>query len=359
MSDGQNMRILHIITNTELGGAQRVCIDLANSAMKEGFKVAVASAQGGYLWESLPEGILQYPIPTLVKPINPIKDIRAYTSIKKIIQKFEPAIIHLHSSKVGILGRLASIGSKAKIIYTIHGFDSIRLQHRKFLPLERIFQKLTDYIVPVSKYDYENLINEKITKNLITIPNGVVKPKEKKYLPNNERFKDKKIILTIARISPPKRLDIFISVAGQFDPNKYLFIWVGGSTHKTLDELHTEYKIPENVIITGHLTDANFYLHICDIFVLFSDYEGLPMTILEAMAQSKPIIASNVGGISELVTKENGYLIQTEKEAVNAIKKTIDNPELLESMGKASYTLWEKNFSLESMWKKYKTVYES
>ena len=83
------------------------------------------------------------------------------------------------------------------------------------------------------------------------------------------------------------------------------------------------------------------------------------MTILEAMAQSKPIIASNVGGISELVTKENGYLIQTEKEAVNAIKKTIDNPELLESMGKASYTLWEKNFSLESMWKKYKTVYES
>ena len=214
------MKILHIITNTELGGAQRVCIDLANSAMKEGFKVAVASAQGGYLWESLPEGILQYPIPTLVKPINPIKDIRAYTSIKKIIQKFEPAIIHLHSSKVGILGRLASIGSKAKIIYTIHGFDSIRLQHRKFLPLERIFQKLTDYIVPVSKYDYENLINEKITKNLITIPNGVVKPKEKKYLPNNERFKDKKIILTIARISPPKRLDIFISVAGLEGYNK-------------------------------------------------------------------------------------------------------------------------------------------
>ena len=353
------MKVLQIITNTELGGAQRVCIDLALSAHKDNFTVAVASSEGGYLWDNLPKEIIQYPIPFLIKPIHFIKDLRVLLKIRSIIKKYKPDVTHLHSSKIGILGRLAAIGLKTKVIYTVHGFDSIRLNHRKFIHLERIFQQFTDYIVPVSEYDFNNLLKEKITKNLITIQNGVSIPCEKKHLSNNEKLKNKKIILTTARISPQKRFDFFISVARQFDPNEYIFIWIGGSTDKTLDELHTEYEIPENVIVTDHLTDANSYVHICDIFVLFSNYEGLPMTILEAMAQSKPIIASNVGGVSELVTKDNGFLIQTETEAVNAIKTLIDNSTFLESMGKASFDLYMKEFSLESMWKKYKKLYEA
>lgn len=354
------MKILHIITNTELGGAQKVCIDLCRSAIADGQEVAVASMDGGYLWEQLPPEVTQFHLTNMVKPIKPKKDVKVLSELKKVKKEYKPDIIQLHSSKAGVLGRAVGLGMSKKVVYTVHGFDSIRLVHRVFLPLERILQSYCGGIVGVSEYDSNNLKSEKIKRNVTTIYNGISEKaiKKEKSFPFSTR--GKKVVLTIARIAPPKNLELFLNTARQFDQKKYLFVWIGGSPDKTIDDIKKEYNVPDNVILMGDVPDASRYINLCDLFVLFSNFEGLPMTIIEAMSQKKAVVASDVGGIHELVDSSNGALIDnTEEQAVSEIKKILDDSKLRKSMEESSYSKYKKDFTLEKMYNSYKDLYLS
>lgn len=350
------MKILHIITNTELGGAQSVCISLANMASDEGNIVAVASMEGGYLWDNLFPSVIQFKIKNMIKPISLLPDLKCYFELKKVINTFSPDIIHLHSSKAAVLGRLAGKKYKKNIVYTVHGFDSIRIYHKIFLPLECFLQKRCGAIVAVSYYDEKNLRKEKITHNLQTIQNGIIRYEEKAVKPFDSAGY-KKVVMTIARIAYPKNLDSFLSVASNPAMKGYLFVWVGGSVEKSMDEIKEEYYIPSNVLLLGDYPNASGILPYCDLFVLFSNYEGLPMTIIEAMAHKKAIVASNVGGIPELVDETNGVLVNSDSEAVTAIDKLLNKPELIEIMGQSSFKKYMQFFTMENMWKKYRSLY--
>lgn len=350
------MKILHIITNTELGGAQKVCIELCHSAVNEGNTVAVASMAGGYLWKQLPESCLQFQLKHVVKPIRPLKDVLAFFELKKILRAFNPDIIHLHSSKAGVLGRIASFPHCRRVVYTVHGFDSIRLKYRVFLPLEKILQHFCGAIVGVSDYDNKNLYNEKIKKHVSTVYNGI----DENMVAKAAQFPvkiDKKIVMTIARISPPKKIQMFLDVAEKLP--EYQFVWFGGSPDHSVEELSLIYKIPKNVVLLGDILNASCYIHFCDLFVLFSNFEGLPMTIIEAMSQKKAIVASNVGGIYELVDNSNGCLIDNDVDtACDAIRNILSNDQLRFKMEKASYMKFKNSFTLEKMWSGYKSIYE-
>ena len=351
------MKILHIITNTELGGAQKVCIDLCRSAVSDGNSVAVTSMDGGYLWEQLPSETVKFKLKNMVKPIKPKKDILVFFELKKVIKQFNPDIIHLHSSKAGVLGRLAAFPYCHQVVYTVHGFDSIRLKYRVFLPLEKILQNFCGAIVGVSDYDNKNLRLEKITKNVTTVYNGI---DEKSIFPSLQFpvKTDKKIVMIIARISPPKKIQMFLEVAEKLPD--YQFIWFGGSPDYSTEELFSVYRIPENVNLLGDVQNASSYIHFCDLFVLFSNFEGLPMTIIEAMSQKKAVVASNVGGIYELVDDSNGRLIENDIDsACNAIREIFSDDDLRLKMEEASYQKFLQNFTLEKMWNGYKSIYEN
>ncbi|MGI5084575.1 glycosyltransferase [Treponema putidum] len=351
------MKILHIITNTELGGAQTVCISLANMASDEKNTVAVASMEGGYLWDNLSSSVIQFKIKNMIKPISLLPDLKCYFELKKVINEFSPDIIHLHSSKAGTLGRLAGFKYRKKIIYTVHGFDSIRLHHRFFLPIERFLQRFCAAIVAVSKYDEKKLYKEKITKNIKMIYNGISLISADSLKPFDSSLY-KKVIMTIARISRQKRFQSFLSVASDPSMKDYLFVWVGGSADKSMDEIKKEYSIPSNVFLLGDYPDASSLLPYCDLFVLFSNYEGLPMTIIEAMAQKKAIVASNVGGIPELVDVANGALIKTDDDAVKAISNILQDDNKKAKMEKASFKKFSKFFTLDIMWENYRNLYK-
>ena len=350
------MKILHIITNTELGGAQKVCIDLCRSAVASGNAVAVASMAGGYLWSQLPGEVEQFKLKNMVKPIKPKKDLKIFFELKKIIRQFKPDVIHLHSSKAGVLGRLVAFPHCRRVVYTVHGFDSIRLKYRVFLPLEKILQHFCGAIVGVSDYDNKNLHSEKIKKNVITVYNGI----DEKSILKADTFPvktDKKIVMTVARIAPPKNIQLFLDVANRLP--EYQFVWFGGSPEHTTEELPNVYKVPENVVLLGDVPNASSYIHFCDLFVLFSNFEGLPMTIIEAMSQKKAVVASNVGGIYELVDDTNGALIENDVNiACEAIKKILDNPKTNSNMEFKSYEKYSNSFTLEKMWNGYKEIYE-
>lgn len=351
------MKILHIITNTELGGAQKVCIDLCRSAIKDGNSVAVTSMEGGYLWEQLPSEVIQFKLKNMVKPINPKKDLRVFLELKTVVKHYKPDIIHLHSSKAGVLGRLIAFPHCQRVVYTVHGFDSIRLKYRVFLPLEKILQNFCGAIVGVSDYDNKNLHSEKIKKHVSTVYNGI----DEKSVHRANVFPiktNKKIVMTIARIAPPKNIKLFLDVAARL--KDYHFIWFGGSPEYSAEELPSVFKISENVTLLGDIPNASSYIHFCDLFVLFSNFEGLPMTVIEAMSQKKAVVASNVGGIYELVDDSNGCLIKNDvDEACNAINRILSDNNLRKKMEENSYNKYKESFTLEKMWNGYKSIYES
>lgn len=351
------MKILHIITNTELGGAQKVCIDLCRSAVKDGNSVAVASMTGGYLWEQLPVEAVKFKLRNMVKPIKPKKDLKVFFELKAVIKQFAPDIIHLHSSKAGVLGRLAAFPHCHRVVYTIHGFDSIRLKYRIFLPFEKILQNFCGAIVGVSDYDNKNLKSERIIKNVSTVYNGIDKKSISPAFQLSVKT-DKKIVMTIARISPPKKIQMFLDVAEKL--NEFQFVWLGGSPEYSTEKFLSVYKIPENVTLLGDVQNASNYIHFCDLFVLFSNFEGLPMTIIEAMSQKKAVVASNVGGIYELVDNLNGALVENDVDsACEYIRYILSNDELRSKMEVCSYQKFQNMFTLEKMWNSYKEIYKN
>lgn len=332
------MRILQVITLCELGGAQSVVVNLANSLCEE-HEVLVAAGDGdGKMFELLDSRIQTKKIDSLLRQISPVNELKTIIEFRNLYKEFKPDIIHLHSSKAGLLGRLSF--PKAKIVYTVHGFDSIRKAHRVFLPLEKALQRRCASIVAVSRYDYANLLQEGIRNNVSYIHNGVPQqPQEKAF----SEIPYEKKVLSIARMAPPKRFDLFIAVAEKHPDIG--FIWIGNQTIP-------EYELPPNVFLEGNVPNASRFIGSADVFMLLSDFEGLPMVLIESLAAGTPVIASNVGGISEIIEKEVGAVVSNNVECISNALGHILNSNIGERKKKA-VEKYKELFTVEQMTSKY------
>lgn len=342
------MRILQVITLCDLGGAQSVVVNLANKLCQKHEIVVVAGEGSGKMWGLLDPTIITERIPYLHRELVPLDELRVIIALKKLYSKYKPDIIHLHSSKVGVLGRL--VFPKLKVLYTIHGFDSIRIAYRKYLPIEKALQQRCQAIVGVSKYDVNNLREESIVNNVSCIYNGVslsVRPVSNPFS-HIKGYSGK--VLCIARLSPPKRADLFIQVASLLP--QYAFIWVGNQ-----EEVQLQY--PTNVFFLGNIPNAGIYNEFVDLLMLPSDYEGLPMVIIEALACGKPIVASAVGGIPELLNGENGFAVNNDaKIMADKINLILSDEYLKKNMGFAAKRTYLEHFTVDRMVEEYMTIYD-
>lgn len=342
------MKILQIITLSELGGAQSVVINLANALSKQ-HEVMVAAGEGdGKMWDMLDETVRRYQCKYLQRAISPFKELQALIELRKIYNDFKPDIIHLHSSKAGLLGRV--ILPTKKIVYTVHGFDSIRVAHRKMLPLEKFMRHFCYSIVGVSKYDFNNLCAEGIDRNVSVVYNAINPPKPNSVNKPEIINKYKRIILSIARVAPPKRHDLFIELSKRFP--EYGFVWIGNQ-----DPI---YDLPENCHFLGNIPNAGAYCQYADVFCLMSDFEGLPMVILEAMSFGKPIVASKVGGIQEIVKDGvNGYTVDNDiNQFIDKVNYILSDDKVQSNMGEKSKEIFNNELTIEKMVGGYMSIYE-
>ncbi len=343
------MKILHIITQTELGGAIAVVAHLANKQCQEHEVIVVGGEGDGSLWKILDKSVVQEPCSTLLREISPVNDIRTALFFSGLNRKYRPDIVHLHSSKAGILGRVAF--PSRKVVYTVHGFDSIRLAYRKFLPLEQAMQYMCGAIVGVSQYDERNMRAEKITRNVSYVYNGIYPPSEKVEINLPDLSAYRKRILCIARLAKPKNHELFIDIARK-NPD-YAFMWIGNK------ELPA--NLPSNCFFMGSIPNAAIYNSVADLCLLTSNYEGLPMTIIEAMSYGKPVVASAVGGISEIVRAgENGYTLENREELfTEKIRCILEDKELYNTMSNNSLTIFNKHLAGDKMVEGYNKIYQN
>jgi len=335
------MKIFQIVTLSGLGGAQSVVVNLSNALCKEHEVIVIAGEGDGNIFNLLDCRIKRIHISFLKKNISPIFDIMTLFYFFILYIKYKPDIIHLHSSKTGILGRL--VFPKRKIIYTVHGFDSIRLAHSKYLNLEKHFQQYCKSIIAVSRYDESNLHLENISNNVKCIHNGIVPPVSiNKY---------KKTVLCIARNSKQKRFNDFVSTAKIL--HQYAFFWIGNKDYIP--------DLPENVFCLGNIQSAGKFNQLADIFMLPSNYEGLPIVIIEAMSYGKPVVASNVGGINEIIINgENGYVVDNDpKQFAEKIEYILENNAVYTMFSENALKRFNSELTIKNMLKKYMDAYTS
>lgn len=344
------MKIMQVITRSELGGAQTVVVQLANYLCQQHSVVLVAGEGDGKMWDMLSKDVIKEHCPHLQRSVSLINDVRAMMELRKLYKKHKPDVIHLHSSKAGSLGRL--ILPTKKIVYTVHGFDSVRIAHRRFLPIERTLQHLCSAIVGVSNYDQKHLVEDGITRNVSTIYNGIAQPN----MANNRDISEfklyDKVVLTIARVNAQKNHELFIDVARLLP--QYGFIWIGNNEAVTHPDM-----LPANCHFVGNIANAGAYCSLADIFMLASNYEGLPMVIIEAMSFGKPIVASDVGGVSEIVRNDiNGYALPNDAHTfASKIEAILENKDKYKSLCDNSLRIFRNELTVERMAEGYMNIY--
>ncbi|WP_010250448.1 glycosyltransferase [Myroides injenensis] len=288
---------------------------------------------------------------SLSREISIKSDLKGLKNIRNIINEIKPNIVHLHSSKAGILGRLACVGlNNTKVLYTPHGYSFIREDISKFkryffLNIEKYITKLfKGDIIACGDSEYE--IAKKFTNNVFLVRNGI--KLDKLNLPISNNSKDPIIIGTSGRIHMQKNPQLFNKIA-KLLPN-FKFIWIGdGEYIKVLNS--------SNITVTGWKTNEEVMELITkiDVFISTSLWEGLPFNIIEAMALGKPIVSKNIEGNKITVEQGiNGFLCNEPIEFVDAIKKCVSN---LKTFEKASRERAESLFDLEKNLMDLKRIY--
>jgi len=378
-------KLLYIVTQSEWGGAQKYIFDLATNLAND-FDIAVAAGPDGTNHDLINK-LENFKIRThlfkhLKRNINPYHDFLAILEIAKFLKQRQFDIIHLNSSKAGVIGALANklavllANTKhTKVIYTAHGWAYLEPQNTLkqvlYLNLERLANNLRHATIVLSNKEKEVALKYQTAKkeNIFIIPNGIALNKliflDKKTAKKDLNLPTENFIIgTIANLYKTKGLKYLIEAVQilneQNSFNNCQLIIIGeGQTRKNLEMQIQHYNLQNKIILFGSLSDASKYLKAFGIFVLPSIKEGFPYTILEAMAAELPIIATKVGAIPEIIRDViDGLLIEPKnpQELSMVIKNLINNSNLQTQLATSAKERCNQ-YSLDNMINKTKEVY--
>ncbi|PZP54989.1 MAG: glycosyltransferase family 1 protein [Micavibrio aeruginosavorus] len=361
------MKIAYLITRMdELGGAQIHVRDLSLWMKSQGHEVSVLTGSFGKVTDFLEEqGIKVYEISDLERRIHPAKDWKAFNQIKSVLHNIRPDILSCHSSKAGLLGRLAAKSAKVKVIFTAHGWaftDGVpKLQKTIYTLLEKGAGFFSDHVITVSEFDFNLARKNKIVPDykLTLVHNGM--PERPALI---RELKDgPSRLMMVARIGPQKDHETLLRALASLKDLSWTLEFIGGGDDTELRHLAVDLQIDDRVLFLGERHDvAELMEKKADLYLLISKWEGFPRSILEAMRSSLPVIASNVGGVSEAVQEgKTGYLVPTEdaEKLSYTLRLVIPDKKLQLELGRAARESFERDFSFKSMAVKTMAVYSS
>jgi glycosyltransferase involved in cell wall biosynthesis len=297
----------------------------------------------------------RYRLPALVRPIRPVTDALALAELMRIVRRYRPHLIHTHLSKAGILGRTAGLLARpsARRVHTFHGtlfanYFGTRAT-AAIVSAERFLGRRTDRIVALSERQRWELLEHRITsrRRIAIIPLGL----DLQRFGSRDRLaaraalniaSDREVVVTAGRMVPIKRLDRLIAAFVRVRasrPTAHLYFVGDGPERHALEELAQAERVGDAVTFVGWAADVSDWYTAADVVTLTSDREGTPLSLMEAAAAGRPVVATAVGGVSDVVIDgETGYLVGADDVGgfAERVTRLLASPFLAERLGSAA-----------------------
>lgn len=367
------IKVMHLASNPEWAGAEVHLATLAASLKTDNrVEISVTVFHNGKLVDYLKsQGIRVY-----ILPLKWLFDITSVFKLARLLKDNNIDIIHTHGYKANLIGALASIFHEGtRCIRTEHGltepfFGFNKIKMNFYEGLDRLAGRLlTKKIISVSN-DIRNNIASKYQFNSIrTIHNGIAiscnLKKDTKVIRKQLGIAENTFVIGIVgRLVPVKGHEYFINAARLVLHNRQdvKFLIVGnGPLRQELEKRVGDEYLNNHIIFTGFRDDVKDLISIMDIIVFSSLSEGIPYTLLEAMALNKPVIATNVGGLGEVISNgKNGLLVNSkdEKDIAEKCLYLLENKNIVEYLGEEAKKTVIDYFSVDRMKDETVRVYE-
>jgi len=362
------MKILLVITKAEIGGAQAFVLTLAKGLKARGQEVAVAAGDGDYLPSALQEaGIRFFRLKSLKRSSNPLSVLTSAKELRQLIRREGFSVLHLNSSNA-LSGTLAAkmSGRRVKTIFTVHGLSVLDKNYQanfiiKFLfkVYFKFFSLFINKTVFVSHYNKEEASKQGIGKNGVVIYNGLaikqddfldrVSARQKISELVGHSFSENDFLIgSIGRLAYPKNYEFIINLWPLIKEKKSqakLIIIGEGPEREKYQKLIKDNNLMTDIYLPGESKDARSLLKSFDLFVLPSIYEGLSISLIEALFAGVPALASDVGGNREVIGEGSCFALNNH----SFIEKFLEDRGMEEI---------KKDFFAEKMVREYLIIYE-
>ncbi len=348
--------MLHVLNTAEVGGGSEHLLHLVQGLGPRGIESAVVVGRDGPVADRL----RQAGAPVVVVPLG----IAAPLLLANAFRRIRPSCLHLHGSRSGLAGTLAARVARIRpVVYTAHAFAFRRRLpppiHWAAVQAETLTCRLADRVICLSQGDLGEAAARGIpTSRFTVIPNGVSSASFMAARARRGEFgwdATVPVVGMISRLVPQKDPLTFLRMAqlvAEAIPDVRFLLVGDGPLRPTVEHAVKAMGLDRRVIVAGLRDDVAALLQTMDVVVLTSLWEGLPLTLLEAMAASKPVVATRVQGSTEVVVEgETGFLVPPEQPAqiALAVVNLLRDPALRQRMGRKGYERVERSFSVERM----------
>lgn len=292
------------------------------------------------------------------REIELYNDFKAFINVKKIVKNIHPDLIHLHSTKAGVIGRWAVNCNRYKVFYSPHAYSFLMMNCSKTKrSMYQIIEKISDrkrcLTIADSNGEYE--ASKLVAQNAVCIPNGIDPIEMDDVLKTAKTLMKERsdvIICTLGKVVYQKNPGLFNEIAKQLPECK--FIWIGAGPLENV-------LISPNIEVTGWLTREQAMAKIMnsDIFLFTSLWESLSIALMEVMYLGKPCVVSSCDGNKDIIKDgQNGFLCDKVDEYVETISKLLNNSQLGEQLGRQAKKDIVDIYNVEQIEKKYRNLFK-
>lgn len=378
------MKVMRIITRLNIGGPALHAALLDEGLEQAGVqsllvagKVAAGEGDMSYLFSNPEKTLLT--LPQLKREIAPFADIVCLWKLFRMMRRERPDIVHTHMAKAGALGRLAATFSGVPVkVHTFHGhvFDGYfgPLTTRCFLTIERFLAKRSNCLIAVSDHVRQEICQRFHIDSLDRVrivPLGLDLEPFLRLNGGNGRLRKElgvspqtRLVGIVGRLAPIKNHSFFLEIAEVLikrHGDLHFVIVGGGEQEDALKRLVREKALSRRVTFLGWRRDLTDIYSDLDLAVLTSCNEGTPVSLIEAMAAGKPVVATRVGGVPDVVQEGvTGYTVASGDLSafVEKVERLLDRPDLRQAMGKEGRQWVKERFSKERLLQRMRALYK-
>ena len=368
------MKVLQVITKGEVGGAQSHVLTLCRELRdRQGIEVQVAIGGDDGLQTPLAcalnaAGIRVHSIPSLGNTAGVAGLAQAVRRLQAIVREQSPDLVHAHSAMAGVAARLAGARTRKPVIYTVHGFafkaGNPWKRRVAAFAVEWLLAPLARRMVCVS--EHERRLARALplpSGRVVVVHNGIEEVPASTHLTTELAAAPPRIAM-VARMAPPKRPDLLLQALARLRDDLGCEVpatFFGGGPQLASHQAMARQLGLQSVVFAGDVGDISAQLMKHSIFVLTSDHEGLPISVIEAMRGGLAIVASDLPGMHELLPDATqARLVPNDATALAlALRQLVESPALRTSLGRAARQRYEQHYTAERMGMEVMATYQS